>query len=181
MIRYALNCEQGHVFESWFQNSAAYDKQSKRGLIACPVCGSAKVEKAIMAPQIMAPKIETPNLARSEAAAPPSPRPSPTPPNPAPPPPLDPAPMPPIPPKTPVAMMSAAERELRHKLKELRDHITKNAHYVGPRFPEEARKIHYGETEHRSIYGEASPEDAKQLHEEGIEFHPLPVLPDDKN
>jgi hypothetical protein len=89
--------------------------------------------------------------------------------------------MPPIPPKTPVAMMSSAERELRHKLKELRDHITKNASYVGPRFPEEARKIHYGETEHRSIYGEASPQEAKELHEEGIEFHPLPVLPDDKN
>jgi hypothetical protein len=172
MIRYALNCEQGHVFESWFQNSAAYDKQSKRGLIACPVCGSAKVEKAIMAPQIVASKIETPNLAPSEAAGPPS-KPSTTP-NPVP-------PTSSIPPKTPVAMMPAAERELRHKLKELRDHITKNAHYVGPRFPEEARKIHYGETEHRSIYGEASPEDAKQLHEEGIEFHPLPVLPDDKN
>jgi hypothetical protein len=89
--------------------------------------------------------------------------------------------MPPIPPKTPVAMMSSAERELRHKLKELRDHITKNASYVGPRFPEEARKIHYGEAEHRSIYGEASPDEAKELHEEGIEFHPLPVLPDDKN
>ena len=78
-------------------------------------------------------------------------------------------------------MMSSAERELRHKLKELRDHITKNAHYVGPRFPEEARKIHYGEAEHRSIYGEASPEEAQQLHEEGIEFHPLPILSDDKN
>jgi hypothetical protein len=89
--------------------------------------------------------------------------------------------MPPNPTKTPVAMMSSAERELRHKLKELRDHITKNAHYVGPRFPEEARKIHYGEAEHRSIYGEASPEEAQQLHEEGIEFHPLPILPDDKN
>jgi hypothetical protein len=86
-----------------------------------------------------------------------------------------------MPPKTPVAMMSSAERELRHKLKELRDHIVKNAHYVGTQFTEEARKIHYGEVEHRSIYGEASPEDAKQLHDEGIEFHPLPVLPDDKN
>jgi hypothetical protein len=167
MIRYALNCEQGHTFESWFANSAAYDKQVKRGLITCPVCGSVKVEKAIMAPR----------LTRGDAAVPPSP----TSPNPAPQPPLDPAPMSPIPPKTPVAMMSSAERELRHKLKELRDHITKNAHYVGPRFPEEARKIHYGEAEHRSIYGEASPEEAKQLHEEGIEFHPLPVLPDDKN
>jgi len=168
MIRYALNCDQGHTFESWFANSAAYDKQAKRGLVACPVCGSAKVEKAIMAPSLAA------NIGHGEAAAPqPIVPTAPAPPQPAFP--------PPIPPKTPVAMMSAAERELRHKLKELRDHITKNAHYVGPRFPEEARKIHYGEAEHRSIYGEASPEEAKQLQEEGIEFHPLPILPDDKN
>ena len=89
--------------------------------------------------------------------------------------------MPPIPPKNPVAMVSAAERELRQKLKELRDHVTKNANYVGASFPEEARKIHYGETERRSIYGEASPDEAKELHEEGIEFHPLPILPDDQN
>jgi hypothetical protein len=169
MIRYALNCDQGHAFESWFANSAAYDKQAKRGLVACPACGSVKVEKAIMAPSLAA------NVGQNGTA---DPRP-PTPAAPAPPPPpLQPAPMPP---KTPVAMMSTAERELRHKLKELRDHITKNAHYVGPRFPEEARKIHYGEAEHRSIYGEASPEEAQQLHEEGIEFHPLPILPDDKN
>ena len=170
MIRYALNCDQDHAFESWFANSAAYDKQAKRGLVACPVCGSAKVEKAIMAPRLAA------NLGQGTAEPAPS---TPSSPNPMPPP--QPAPMPAIPPKTPVAMMSAAERELRHKLKELRDHITKNAHYVGPRFPEEARKIHYGETEHRSIYGEASPEEAKQMHEEGIEFHPLPILPEDKN
>jgi len=171
MIRYALNCDNGHAFESWFANSAAYDKQAKRKLVTCPVCGSAKVEKAMMAP----------SLNSGEAADPRPPSPTPTPPNPAPPPPLQLGPMPPIPPKTPVAMMPTAERELRRKLKELRDHITKNASYVGPRFPEEARKIHYGEAERRSIYGEASPEEAKQLHEEGIEFHPLPVLPDDKN
>ena len=54
MIRYALNCDQGHAFESWFANSAAYDKQAKRGLVSCPVCGSAKVEKAIMAPSLAA-------------------------------------------------------------------------------------------------------------------------------
>jgi hypothetical protein len=174
MIRYTLNCDNGHAFESWFANSAAYDKQAKRKLVTCPVCGSAKVEKAIMAPRLAS------SLNSSEAADPRPPSPTPTPPNPAPPP-LRPGPMPPIPPKTPVAMISTAERELRHKLKELRDHITKNASYVGPRFPEEARKIHYGEAEHRSIYGEASPEEAKELHEEGIEFHPLPVLPDDKN
>ena len=169
MIRYTLNCEDGHAFESWFQNSAAYDKQAKRALVTCPVCGSAKVEKAIMAPR----------LSRAEAAEPGEAQPIPRPSMPAslPPPALPPA----APNKTPVAIMSPQERELRKKLKELREHVTKNADYVGPRFPEQARKIHYGEIEHRSIYGEASPDEAKALHEEGIEFHPLPVLPDDKN
>ena len=157
MIRYTLSCERGHAFESWFANSAAYDKQAKRGLVTCPLCNSAKVEKAIMAPR----------LARSDVAAPAEPA----------------APAAPAkgPAKAPVAMMSPPERELRQKLKELRDHVTKNATNVGAKFPEEARKIHYGETEHRSIYGEASPEEAKALHEEGIEFHPLPMLPDDQN
>jgi hypothetical protein len=82
---------------------------------------------------------------------------------------------------SPVAMMSPQEREFRKKLKELRDHLTKNADYVGQKFPEEARKMHYGEIEHRSIYGEATSDQAKELHEEGIEFHPLPVLPDERN
>ena len=59
--------------------------------------------------------------------------------------------------------------------------LVQNADNVGPRFPEEARKMHYGEAEHRSIYGIASPEEAKELHEEGIEFHPLPVLPEERN
>jgi hypothetical protein len=83
--------------------------------------------------------------------------------------------------KAPVAMISPQEQELRGKLKELRDHLTKNADHVGTKFPEEARKMHYGETEHRSIYGEASPEDARTLAEEGIEFHPLPILPEERN
>lgn len=165
MIRYTLSCERGHEFESWFQNSAAYDKQAKRGLVTCPACGSAKVEKSIMAPKIMAPKIMGPSPARTDVTDQPSP-PTATPATPA---------------QAPLSVMSSPERELRQKLKELRDHVTKNANYVGAKFPEEARKIHYGETEHRSIYGEASPEEAKALHEEGIEFHPLPVLPDDQN
>ena len=67
------------------------------------------------------------------------------------------------------------------KLKELREHIIKNADNVGAKFPEEARKMHYGEIEHRSIYGVASPEEAKELSEEGVEFHPLPSLPDERN
>ena len=169
MIRYALNCDRGHVFESWFQNSAAYDKQAKRSLVTCPVCGSAEIEKAIMAPRVSASSsddaIVTPRVPVPQAPAPQAPAPQ----------------AKPQATTTSVAMMSPPERELRQKLKEIRDHITKNASYVGTRFPEEARKIHYGETEHRSIYGEASPDEAKELFEEGIEFHPLPNLPDDQN
>lgn len=159
MIRYRLVCERQHDFESWFANSAAYDRQAKRGLISCPVCGSSKVEKAIMAPR----------LARSDKSIDvPDTRPA-----------AAPVPAPDVP--TPVAMVSPQERELRAKLKELRDHLIRNSENVGRKFPDEARKMHYGEIEHRSIYGEASPEEAKELHEEGIEFHPLPVLPDERN
>ena len=160
MIHYSLVCHKGHDFESWFASSAAYDKQVKRGLVSCPLCGSAKVEKAIMAPRLARKDKSTPIVAPAEeSAAAPTPAQAPT----------------------PVAMISPQEKEFRAKLKELRDHLTANADNVGKKFPEEARKMHYGETEHRSIYGEASPQDAKELHEEGIEFHPLPVLPDERN
>jgi len=162
MIRYSLACERGHEFESWFASSSAYDKQAKRGLIACPMCGSTKVEKAIMAPRLGRSDKTIDVPAPPAAAAPPPPAPAPQ-------------------GAEPVAMISPQERELRTKLKELRDHLTKNAENVGRKFPEQARKMHYGEIEHRSIYGEASPQEAKDLHEEGIEFHPLPVLPDERN
>ena len=78
-------------------------------------------------------------------------------------------------------LLMAQERELRAKLKELRDHIVKNADNVGERFPNEARKMHYGDIEHRPIYGEASPDEARALIDEGVEVSPLPVLPDDRN
>jgi hypothetical protein len=154
MIRYALVCAKGHSFESWFQSSAAYDKQAKQKLVTCPLCGTAKVEKEIMSPRLSG------SRRREEAPTPPTETTNET---------------------TPVAMVSPQERELRKKLKELRQHLTQNADYVGQKFPEEARKMHYGEIDHRSIYGEASSEEARKLHEEGVEFHPLPVLPDERN
>jgi len=166
MIRYALACSKGHTFESWFQNSAAYDKQAKRSLIECPLCGDSKVEKALMAPTLAGTKKRgRPSAPLAMPAAMPAPEAAPAPSD----------------TPTPVAMVSPEEREFRAKLKELRDHLTKNADNVGRKFPEEARKMHYGEAEHRSIYGEASPQEAKDLHEEGIEFHPLPVLPEERN
>jgi hypothetical protein len=158
MIRYLLRCDHGHEFESWFQSSSAYEQQEKRKLVNCPACGSAKVERAIMAPQIVSKKgrdSEAPApapAASTEVTAPAS---------------------------TP--LMLAQERELRAKLKELRDHIVKNADNVGEGFPNEARKMHYGDIEHRPIYGEASPDEARALIEEGVEVSPLPVLPEDRN
>lgn len=160
MIKYALVCERKHNFEIWFSDSGDYDKQRKRGLVTCPACDSKKVEKAIMAPALgrgakkRSARIETPMPTAETPSAPASEQ---------------------------VAMISPHELEFRAKLKELRDHLTANADNVGKKFPDEARKMHYGEVEHRSIYGEASPEEAKELHDEGIEFHPLPILPDERN
>jgi hypothetical protein len=173
MIRYALACAKGHSFESWFANSAAYDKQAKRGLVECPTCGNTKVEKALMAPKLSGiRKRNRPTLPAQFPAQMPAQMPAPV---------ADAAPTPAPEATSPVAMISPQEQEFRSKLKELRDHLTKNADNVGQKFPEEARKMHYGEIEHRSIYGQASPQEAKALHEEGIEFHPLPVLPDEAN
>jgi hypothetical protein len=159
MIKYALVCDKKHTFDSWFADSAAFDMQAKRKLVACPVCESNKVEKAIMAPRISAKKGRVPIEMPAQAAAPEVPATAPA----------------------PVAMISPQEQEFRAKLKELRDHLVKNADNVGAKFPEEARKMHYGETEHRSIYGVASAEEAKELLEEGIECHPLPALPGERN
>lgn len=160
MIHYNLRCERGHAFESWFQSSSAYEAQEKRKLVNCPACGSAKVERAIMAPQIVSKK--------GRESTEPAPAPVPT---------ATTEVTSPV--STPLLM--AQERELRAKLKELRDHIVKNADNVGERFPNEARKMHYGDIEHRPIYGEASPDEARALIEEGVEVTPLPVLPDDRN
>jgi hypothetical protein len=155
MIRYTLRCEQDHSFESWFQNSAAYDSQVKRKLVTCPMCSSTKVEKAIMAPRIVGKKGR--DKAPVEAAAAEAPA------------------------SETTSLMMAQERELRAKIKELRDHIVKNADNVGEKFPNEARAMHYGDKEHRPIYGEASPEEARSLVDEGVEVSPLPTLPEDRN
>jgi hypothetical protein len=80
-----------------------------------------------------------------------------------------------------VALFSEKERELRAMVKALREHVEKNAEHVGGRFPDEARRMHYGEIEHRSIYGEATPGEARELIEEGIEIHPLPIVPGERN
>lgn len=83
--------------------------------------------------------------------------------------------------KIAVASAGAAQREVIAEMRKLREKITENAEDVGKRFPEEARKIHYGESEARGIYGEATRDDVESLVEEGVEIAPLPILPDDAN
>ena len=160
MILYALSCDNDHEFESWFPSGDAFEAQRKRGLVACPFCGSAKVEKQIMAPRV-ARAGKPANLPVPTPVKPDLPETSPAP--------------------QPVALFSEKERELRAMVKALREHVEKNAEHVGGRFPDEARKMHYGDIEHRAIYGEATTEEARALIDEGVEVSPLPVLPDDRN
>lgn len=154
MIRYTLRCARGHGFESWFQNSGAYDSQRRRKLVTCPVCDSAEVEKALMAPQV-----GRSSRRREEAPAPQAEA--------------------QVQPQAP--LMTGEAGELRAKLRELRDFVKNNADDVGERFPVEARKMHYGDIERRAIYGKASSHEARELMEEGIDITPLPPLPDDTN
>ncbi|MEX0954377.1 MAG: DUF1178 family protein [Rhizobiaceae bacterium] len=141
MIRFSLACDHDHDFDGWFRNNDDFDKQKKRGLVSCPICGSSKVDKALMAPSVQ--------TARKRDR---------------------------------VALSSSAEqKQLMGKLKELTDKLKENADYVGDKFPEEARKIHFGEADPRGIYGEASREEVKELLEDGVEIMPLPTIPDDTN
>lgn len=163
MIRYRLQCEEGHEFEAWFRNSGAYDAQARRGAIVCPDCGATKVDKAIMAPGIST-RTRAPEATQKE----PTPEPKPE-------------------PKTaavanPEAVKRAeVQKELLALMRHVRREVEKNADYVGPNFAAEARKIHYEEAPKRGIYGEATLEDAKALNEEGIDCLPLPRLPEDHN
>jgi len=163
MIRFSLRCKDGHVFEAWFRNGDTYERQAKRGEVRCPDCGSVKVTKAIMAPAIAKGRRRDPLPAPAAAAEASPAQPAPTAETPA-------APVPAA--SAPAEMHFSGK--LREALGEMRRFIEKNAEYVGPRFADEARKMHDGESKERSIYGEASDEEAEALKEEGIEFGRIP-------
>lgn len=155
MIKYQLVCANDHTFDAWFRDSTAYDQQAGNGEILCPSCGTTEVSKALMAPRLArrkgaddAPKAPPP--AEVPAAAP-QPQAAGAPPQPA--------------------MVAAA---MGQALRALRAVVEKNCDYVGEKFAEEARKIHYGESEARGIYGETTPEEAEELREEGVEFAAVP-------
>jgi hypothetical protein len=151
MIHYQLRCDQDHEFDGWFNDSAGFEKQAKRGLIECPECGGTKVTRALMAPAVST--RDTPD-------------------------PKPPAPVQQVlPPPAPPAGGMPMPAQMIALLQRMREQVEKNCDYVGPGFAEEARKIHRGEVEEHGIYGETTPEEAETLAEEGIEVHSIPWVP----
>ena len=143
MILFDLKCESDHIFEGWFPDTKGFESQRKRKLVECPVCGSTKVTKALMAPAVSTARKAD---ARKETMA-----------------------------------MQAKNAMMQEMLGEMRKHVEENCEDVGTAFAEEARKIHYGETEKRDIYGQADKEEIVELHEEGVDFNVLPWVDQPKN
>lgn len=161
MILYRLRCTKGHEFESWFKDSKTYERQEKKSLIGCAVCGDDKVSRAPMAPRIgkgagKAAEAETPAVPAAAPASTHAPAPE---------------------QQQMAALARHMPKELREALLKVRAEVEKNCEHVGDKFAEEARKIHYGESDKRGIYGETSDEEAEALAEEGIEFGRLPWIP----
>ena len=157
MIVFTLRCRDGHEFETWFRDSAAYERQARRSLVTCPDCGSSEVEKAVMAPRLgRSTKTDpAPREIPREAA-----------------------------PEPPAAPQAAAQpdrpptpAEFRRALQVLRNYVESNCENVGKGFADEARRIHKGEAKARGIYGDATPAEAEKLAEDGIEIAAIPWVP----
>jgi len=135
MIKYALKCSDGHVFESWFENADAYEKLNKAKMVSCAICGITEVEKTLMAPQVAASRKKT--------------------------------------------KLSEPASDMEKAIKNLRKKVEANSENVGTNFASEARAMHYGDKPERAIYGQAKPDEAKSLIDEGVPVTPLPWT--DKN
>lgn len=156
MIVFDLSCPAGHRFEGWFGSSSDYEDQQARGLVACPHCGSAEVNKAPMAPAVSAKgnqdRAPAPIEAESDVAGPASAAPG------------NPMTSGEIPPAVRKAMQALAEAQAK---------ALKESRYVGEKLADEARAMHYGEKELEAIHGKATLKEAKELLEEGVPVAPL--------
>ena len=162
MIVFDLHCRADDArFEAWFRSSSDFERQREQGLLVCPQCGSGDIEKALMAPAVgrkgnqLAPNRPARREVTIEASQ-----------------------------DSAVATMAPLSDEAKRALVAMADiqrKVLEKSKWVGGRFAEEARSMHYGETESRAIYGETSMEEAEQLIEEGIEIAalPFPVAPPD--
>jgi hypothetical protein len=151
MIRFALVCDNGHEFESWFASNESYDFQIDNSLVLCPHCNGTGIAKAVMAPAVARNDRarEGPTEASREA------------------------------PKQNVALLGKADHELRAMARELHHKIVAATVDVGAEFAHEARRIHDGEAPERPIRGQTSPEEARSLLDEGVAIMPMPAAPED--
>ena len=151
MIQYTLKCAQDHRFDSWFQSAEAFDKLKGAGMVTCSVCGSADVEKAIMAPRVR-PSRKAAQVAQATPVE------------------EDQAPT-----------LSEPASPAEQVLAEIKKKVEENSEYVGDQFVSEARAMHEGDAPARAIYGEAKLEEAKSLIEDGVPVAPLPFRPGRKS
>lgn len=151
MIVYTLRCGEGHGFESWFQSSGAYEALAGAGHLTCPQCGDSRIAKAPMAPAVSTAERSGAEVAPRTATAG----------------------------EAPASPMSLARptSDLERAIAALRKEVESRSDYVGSRFVQEARAMHLGEAPERAIHGEARPEEARQLVEEGVPILPLPFIP----
>ena len=145
-----LRCSLGHGFEGWFASEADYDSQRERGLLDCPVCGNADLKRLPSAPRLNLSGARAP-----EAAAPPAV-------------------------SSAVAATAPPAHAAAARFVEAVAELLKNTQDVGPRFAEEARRIHYGESEAKAIRGQTTPQEREALADEGIEVFTLPLDPTSK-
>ena len=178
MIKYSLMCEFHHSFEGWFSNSASFEKQCERDLIACPECGNSKVKRALMTPNLSAGKhrnqpadgvlksevspveagssmeqnsnlsVPADNQMKEQS-------------------------------KRQITPQQVTPEQIITMVRHVRRYVETNGRNVGDKFAEEALKIHYGEKEQDIIYGTCTPEEGEQLADEGVEFAEIPLLPKD--
>jgi hypothetical protein len=153
MIVFDLSCHEGHRFEGWFASSTDYAEQQARGLLACPSCGSAEVSKAPMAPAVPAKGNSRQDVVPPEASR-----------------------------QVANTPMPAEVQKALAALAKAQAAALKNSTWVGDKFAEETRKMHYGERDEAPIHGQASLAEAKALIEEGVPVAPLPfpVAPPEK-
>ena len=156
MIVFDLSCDNGHRFEGWFRSSDAFAQQGEQGLLMCPHCGSNEVAKAPMAPAVPAKgnarRAEVPARAEQRAE------------------------------QSQGGSLPPALKEAMAKLAKLQAETIKDSTYVGDKFAEESRAMHYGEKDAALIHGKANAKEARDLLEEGITVAPLviPFTPPDE-
>ena len=139
MIKYNLECDNHHEFESWFSDSNEFNKLNKKKLLECIYCSSNKIQKSIMSPMVSGIKLNEDK-------------------------------------------MSLLDQKLlneKNQLIKLREHIEKNFEFVGDKFSEKVRDVYYDKETKKSIYGTTTPEEKKELEEEGIDLLSIPWVSKD--